>query len=65
MSKPTPISVPFEDDPIHTDDTHYFCDDLSCPCHEDTTLIADLNALVEAGEVSAEEATSIVSGKSR
>jgi hypothetical protein len=55
-----------DDDPVHTADTHYFCTvDPSCPCHEDDELIADLAALVEAGEVTAEEATALASGKGR
>ena len=66
MTNQTPISIPMEDDPVHTADNHYFCpDDPTCPCHEDCALIADLAALVEAGEISADEATAIATGTSR
>jgi len=66
MTKQTPISIPMEDDPVHTADTYYFCpDDPTCPCREDETLIAGLAALVEAGEITADEATAIVTGTSR
>ena len=65
MTKQTPISIPMEDDPVHTAVTYYFCpDDPTCPCHDDRLLIADLAALVEAGEISADEATAIVTGTS-
>ena len=57
-----PISVPMEDDLVHTSDTHFFCSDSSCPCHEDSILIAELAEAVEAGDLTAEQATTIVNG---
>ena len=56
------IIVPMEDDLVHTSDTHFFCADPTCPCHEDSILIAELAEAVEAGDLTPEQATSIVSG---
>jgi hypothetical protein len=65
-NNPTPIVIPMEDDLEHTADNFYFCrNNPTCPCKDDQELISDLAALVEAGEVSPEEATSIVAGTAR
>jgi hypothetical protein len=62
-NNPTPIVIPMEDDPLHTAENFYFCPgNPTCPCKEDESLISDLAAAVEAGEISAQEATSLVIG---
>ena len=58
----TPIRIPMEDDPVHSPD-YPFCDDPTCPCHEDNTLIEEIAALVEVGALTDEQATDIVAGK--
>ena len=62
-----PIAIPYEADDkyVHTPDNHFFCDDPTCGCHEDDALIADLASAVEAGSLSADEATGIVTGHRR
>ena len=42
---------------------HPFCADPTCPCHEDQEAIAKVNEAYQAGEVTAEEASSIVQGR--
>lgn len=57
-----PINIPMEDDLLHTS-TNPFCYDGTCGCHEDQTLIGEVAAQVEAGTLTPDEATNIVSGK--
>ncbi|TMC15642.1 MAG: hypothetical protein E6J34_21475 [Chloroflexi bacterium] len=57
-----PIDIPVEDELTHSED-YPFCDDGTCPCHEDETLIAEVNELVEDGTLSPVDATDIVTGK--
>lgn len=57
-----PIGIPMEDPIIHSDESP-FCYDSTCGCHEDETLIGEIAAQVEAGTLTAEEDTNIVSGK--
>lgn len=59
-----PIAIPMEDDPVHTDE-YPFCDDPTCSCHEDQTLIAEVAAQVEGGLLTPEEATGLVNGRTR
>lgn len=51
----------------HSSNTHSvelpFCKDPTCWCHEDPDLIAVINAAYLAGEVTHEEATNIIAGK--
>lgn len=57
-----PITIPMEDDPVHTD-TYPFCSDLICPCKEDAETIDTVAGKVEHGLMTPEEATHFVSGK--
>ncbi len=59
-----PIEIPMEDDLVHTSESP-FCADLSCGCHEDMVLIGEIEALVEAGTLTPEQATDIVAGNGR
>lgn len=59
-----PIPIEMEDDPVHTSDQP-FCDDPTCSCHEDQTLIAEVAAQVEGGLLTPEEATELVNGHTR
>jgi hypothetical protein len=52
---------PVENLPLHTPD-HPFCDDLTCPCHEDQEAIAELNGYYETGLVSRDDAERIYRG---
>jgi hypothetical protein len=52
---------PVEDLPFHTPD-HPFCDDLTCPCHEDQEAIAELHGYYDAGLVSRDDADRIYRG---
>lgn len=51
-----------EDDLLHTP-TDPFCQDPSCPCHEDPLLIAEVAAQVENGLLTPTEATRLVKGE--
>ncbi len=53
---------PVEDLPVHTPD-HPFCDDLTCPCHEDQDAIAELNSFYQDGLVSRDDAERIYRGQ--
>jgi len=53
--------IPLEDDTLHTTEFP-FCDDGTCPCHEDGTLIAEVAQQVEAGLLTPEEASAFVAG---
>ena len=66
MTQQNPIVISMEDDPVHTADNHYFYTvDSTCSCHEDRELIAEIAAMVEAGELTGDEATAIVNGTTR
>jgi len=58
----TPIVLPMEDDILHTQ-SHPFCSDLTCPCHEDAELLSDLAQAVDQGLLTPAEATRFVEGK--
>lgn len=40
-----------------------FCPFPSCPCHEDQTLIGDVNGYYQDGFVTGQEATNITQGR--
>ncbi len=58
----TPIVIPMEDDILHTQ-SHPFCSDPTCPCHEDQELLSDVAHAVEQGLLTPAEATRFVGGK--
>jgi hypothetical protein len=47
---------------IHTQD-HPFCEDMSCPCHEDQSAVNDLAGHYHNGLVSREDADRIYRGQ--
>jgi len=47
---------------IHSDD-HPFCDDMSCPCHEDEDNVQQLGEQFSDGLVSRDDADRIYRGK--
>ena len=47
----------------HRINSYYFCNDGTCPCHDDPDLIADVNADYQAGLLSDEDATNITQGR--
>jgi hypothetical protein len=53
-----------EDDPCasHTD-THPFCWDETCLCHEDQELLTSVNKAVATGLLTPEEAATLVQGR--
>ncbi len=57
-----PLVIPLEYDPVHLAENCLYKVDPTCPCHEDQELIAEIAAKVEAGELTASEATAIVNG---
>ena len=57
-----PISIPMEDDLVHTDDSP-FCLDSTCPDKDDPDLIAAVAQQVEDGLLTPEEATRTVQGR--
>jgi hypothetical protein len=57
-----PLVILMEDPIIHTND-HPFCgSDPSCPCHRDSTLLAEVTVLVAQGQLTQEEATQVITG---
>lgn len=62
MPDPAAISIPMEDEPLHQDTTP-FCYDPSCPCHEDSLLIAPITQAVAEGLLTPDEASALVAGK--
>lgn len=54
--------IPIFDQPVHTSG-HPFCDDMSCPCHEDQGNIDELNSYHQEGLVSTQDADNIYRGK--
>jgi hypothetical protein len=53
--------VRMEDSILHTLD-HPFCDNPTCPCHEDPELLFDVIQAVEQGLLTPAEATPVVLG---
>lgn len=62
MPEPTVIPIPMEDELLHLD-TAPFCYDPSCPCHEDSLLIAPIAQAVQEGLLTPDEASDFVAGK--
>ena len=56
----TILSLP--DEAIHTAE-HPFCNDMSCPCHEDQESIQQLGGYYQEGLVSEADAERIYRGK--
>jgi hypothetical protein len=54
--------ISMEEPPLHTSQ-HPFCWDNSCPCHEDTDLIAVVHQQYLDGLLTQEEATRTTTGK--
>ena len=50
------------DETIHSAD-HPFCDDMTCPCHEDSDAVGELNGYHQDGLVSTNDADRIYRGK--
>ena len=55
-------AYPVEDFPVHTPENP-FCDDMTCPCHEDADAINDLTGYYHDGLVSREDADRIFRGQ--
>src|SRR5690349_7441988 len=49
------------DHAVHTPENP-FCDDLTCPCHEDEEAIEMVNEAYQEGLITAQDATDIVKG---
>lgn len=58
----TPIIVPVEDDPIHTDTSPFCAMDPTCGCHEDPLLTGEVAQAVNEGLLTPDEATDFVAG---
>ncbi len=58
----TPIVIPMEDPILHTK-SHPFCNDPTCPCHEDSELLSEVAQAVEQGFLTPDEAMRVVTGK--
>lgn len=58
----TVLVILMEDDLLHTNGTP-FCYDTTCPCHEDSLLIAEVAHFVEDGLLTSDEATGLVAGR--
>ncbi|GHO65940.1 hypothetical protein KSC_048320 [Ktedonobacter sp. SOSP1-52] len=54
--------IPVLDKPRHTD-SHQFCTDPTCGCHEEPALIGPVNQQYIDGLLTAEEATRIIQGR--
>ncbi len=56
--------IPIEDGYLlHSADRPFCPVDPSCPCHEDSELIAEVNQFVQDGLMSPQEATDFVAGR--
>jgi hypothetical protein len=55
--------VPFVWGDREHSETRPFCDDLSCPCHEDRDAIEKVNEQVQEGLLSKEDADRLYRGK--
>jgi hypothetical protein len=47
---------------IHTSD-HPFCGDLTCPCHHDEELLADVGDALASGRLRDEDACRVIYGE--
>jgi hypothetical protein len=59
----TDITIPYEDDNEAEHNSSGFCNDMTCPCHEDSESIDGLNQAVVDGEASPDDADRIYRGK--
>jgi len=57
-----PITIPMEDDLVHTD-TNPLCSDSTCPDKNDPKLLAEVARQVEDGLLTPDEATRTVLGR--
>jgi hypothetical protein len=64
MGQQQPIPIPYEggDEPIHTNE-HPFCDEMSCPCHEESEFIEQVQTWVTDGLITIEDAERIYRGQ--
>lgn len=60
-----PIVIPYEEDDrlIHTSE-HLFCNDMDCPCHEESEFIEQVQTWVTEGLITAEDAGRLYRGES-
>jgi hypothetical protein len=61
MAQPIPIPYEEGDEIIHTDD-HLFCDDPTCPCHEENDSIEQVQTWISDGLITAEDADRLYRG---
>ncbi|MBA2284221.1 MAG: hypothetical protein H0W02_01930 [Ktedonobacteraceae bacterium] len=54
--------IPMEDPLVHSE-THPFCSDPTCPCHDDHGNITCVYDHYQEGLITSDEATNIVNGK--
>lgn len=54
--------IPMEDPLVHSE-THPFCADPTCPCHDDHSNITRVYDQYQEGLITEREATNIVNGK--
>jgi hypothetical protein len=54
---------PYDEENEVTHNSSGFCDDMTCPCHEDNESISDLNQAVQDGEASPDDANRIYRGQ--
>ena len=54
--------IPIENDALHTAD-HPFCPDEICLCHDDQELLTAINAFVQSGTLTPDEATAFIQGR--
>lgn len=57
-----PIPIPMEDDLVHTEHDP-FCNDPTCPCHEESAALDTVAEMVEEGLLTPDEATRFVQGR--
>jgi hypothetical protein len=50
-------------DSIIHDEENPFCDDPTCPCHEDEGAIGQVDEMYQDGIITADDATEIVKGR--
>jgi hypothetical protein len=63
---PPPIKITYveSDELVHVA-PYFYCEDKTCPCKTDPVLIAVLVAMLDANEVSWQEAIDIYQGRGR
>jgi hypothetical protein len=59
-------SIPMDDQPVHTLPEHPFCQDMTCPCHEDQELIQEYIAEhLQTGHLTEKEAEQLYRGQQK